>query len=221
MASVASVDGAQPPPGCSRERAPIARLTFATPEHRGQERRRRRRRSTAFYGGPGGRHPRPLRYRAQATGLRGLSVALAAARHTRMVRSPKLQCQSGRPALGSSRARLRAPASAGYPSQSSTGRDRCGGGRRCCSSDGAVTGGVWARCGGNGWGECGEAIGIFGWERNLGVENRRRLEDLRTVANARFASRGRCGPATGDVGAGAPATAHRLRLRSALCPRGT
>ena len=23
--------------------------------------------------------------------------------------------------------------------------------------------GVWARCGGNGWGECGEAIGIFGW----------------------------------------------------------
>jgi len=39
--SVASVDGAQPPPGCSRERAPIARLTFATPEHRGQERRRR------------------------------------------------------------------------------------------------------------------------------------------------------------------------------------
>ena len=85
--SVASVDGAQPPPGCSRERAPIARLTFATPEHRGQERRRRRRRSTVFYGGPGGRHPRPLRYRAQATGLRGLSVALVAARHTRMVRS--------------------------------------------------------------------------------------------------------------------------------------
>ena len=38
MASVASVDGAQPPPGCSRERVPIARLTFATPEHRGQER---------------------------------------------------------------------------------------------------------------------------------------------------------------------------------------
>jgi len=101
--SVASVDGAQPPPGCSRERAPIARLTFATPEQRGQERRRRRRRSTAFYGGPGGRRPRPLRYRAQATGLRGLSVALAAARHTRMVRSPKLQCKSGRPALGSSR----------------------------------------------------------------------------------------------------------------------
>src|SRR5258705_13876802 len=27
--------------------------------------------------------------------------------------------------------------------------------------------GVWARSGGNGWGECGEAIGIFGWERNL------------------------------------------------------
>jgi hypothetical protein len=108
--------------GCSRERAPIARSTFATPEQAGVPgRRRRRRRSTAFYGGPG--RPRPLRYRARATGLRGLSVALAAARHTRMLRSPKLQCQSGRPALGSSRARLRTPASAGYPSQSSTGRD--------------------------------------------------------------------------------------------------
>ena len=41
--------------GCSRERAPIARSTFATPEQGGvPERRRRRRRSTAFYGGPGG-----------------------------------------------------------------------------------------------------------------------------------------------------------------------
>src|SRR6185312_16671433 len=50
-------------------------------------------------------------------------------------------------------------------------------------------GGVWARCGGNRWGECGEAIGIFGWERNLGVENWRRREDLTTVvANARFSS---------------------------------
>jgi hypothetical protein len=133
--SVASVDGAQPPPGCSRERAPIARLMFATPEHRGQERRRRRRRSTAFYGGPGGRRPRPLRYRAQATGLRGLSVALAAARHTRMVRSPKLQCQSGRPALGSSRHRLRTPASAGHPSQSSTGRDSGGTVTDVCGHD--------------------------------------------------------------------------------------
>ena len=141
--SVASVDGAQPPPGCSRERAPIARLTFATPEHRGQERRRRRRRSTAFYGGPGGRRPRPLRYRAQATGLRGLSVALAAARHTRMVRSPKLQCQSGRPALGSSRARLRAPASAGYPSQSSTGRDSSNNNN---SKERLVKGVLWCDC---------------------------------------------------------------------------
>ena len=43
---------------------------------------------------------------------------------------------------------------AGHPSESSSGRDRWGG-----------YGGVWARCGGNGWGECGEAIGIFGWER--------------------------------------------------------
>jgi hypothetical protein len=124
----------------------------------------------------------------------------------RMRRSPKSQCESGRRALGSSRPTLRTPASAGHPSQSLTGRDRWGG-----------YGGIWARCGGNGWGECGEAIGIFGWERNLGVENRRRHEDLRTVmANARFASpRGRCGPATGDVGTGAPATAHRFGLRSA------
>ncbi len=35
----------------------------------------------------------------------------------------EMQCKSGRPALGSSRPRLRAPASGGHPSQSSTGRD--------------------------------------------------------------------------------------------------
>ena len=35
----------------------------------------------------------------------------------------EMQCKSGRPALGSSRPRLRTPASAGHPSQSSTGRD--------------------------------------------------------------------------------------------------
>ena len=35
---------------------------------------------------------------------------------------------------------------------SSTGRDSWG-----------VTVGVWARCGGNGWGECGGAIGTLGW----------------------------------------------------------
>src|SRR5258707_10392100 len=90
----------------------------------------------------------------------------------------EIAIKSGRFAPASSRPRLRTPASAGEPSQSSPGRDRWGG-----------YGGIWARCGGNGWGECGEAIGIFGWERNLGVENRRRHEDLRTVmANARFAS---------------------------------
>src|SRR6187200_1373974 len=59
---------------------------------------------------------------------------------------PKLQCKTGRSALGSSRPTLRTPASAGHPSQSSTGRD---------SGGGAGYGGVWARCGGNGWGECG------------------------------------------------------------------
>jgi len=40
-----------------------------------------------------------------------------------MRRSPELQCESGQPALGSSRPRLRTPASAGHPSQSSSGRD--------------------------------------------------------------------------------------------------
>ena len=54
-----------------------------------------------------------------------------------MRRSPKLQCKPGRPALGSSRPRLRTPASVGHPSQSSTGRDT-----GHCSSD--TTG--WARC---------------------------------------------------------------------------
>jgi hypothetical protein len=37
------------------------------------------------------------------------------ARHARMRRSPKLQCESGRLALGSSRPALRTPASAGIP----------------------------------------------------------------------------------------------------------
>ena len=36
---------------------------------------------------------------------------------------PKLQCESGRPGRGSSRPRLRTPASAGHSAQSSTGRD--------------------------------------------------------------------------------------------------
>src|SRR5260370_30608073 len=83
---------------------------------------------------------------------------------------PKLQCESGRSGVESSRFTLRARASGGHPSQSSTGRDSGGGG----DDDGTGFGGVWARCGGNGWGECGEAIGIFVWGRNLGVANRRR-----------------------------------------------
>jgi len=36
--------------------------------------------------------------------------------------------------------------------------------------DGAGYGGVWARCGGNGRGECGEAIRLFGWKTNLRVD---------------------------------------------------
>ena len=54
---------------------------------------------------------------------RGNWLSAAAARHARMGRSPELPCESGRPALGSSRPRLRTPASAGHPAQSSTGRD--------------------------------------------------------------------------------------------------
>jgi len=55
--------------------------------------------------------------------------------------------------------------------------------------EGGGYGGVWARCGGNGWGECGEAIGIFGWEGIWELENWRRREDLTTVvAKARFSS---------------------------------
>ena len=48
----------------------------------------------------------------------------------RLILSPKLQGESGRPGLGSSRPRLRTPASAGHSAQSSSGRD---------SGDGAVT----------------------------------------------------------------------------------
>ena len=59
-------------------------------------------------------------------------------------------------------------------------------------------------------GECGDVIGKFGWERNLGVENRRRRDDLRTappkpaswcrcLAVARFAPpRGWCAVRRGD-----------------------
>ena len=43
---------------------------------------------------------------------------------------PKLQCKTGRSGLGSSRPRLRTPASAGHPAQSSLGRDSS-----CCSDD--------------------------------------------------------------------------------------
>ena len=55
--------------------------------------------------------------------LRDLRCVVAVARQARMLRSPKLQCESGRTARGSSRPRLRAPASGGHPSQSSTGQD--------------------------------------------------------------------------------------------------
>jgi hypothetical protein len=47
--------------------------------------------------------------------LRDLRCVAAVARQARMLRSPKLQCESGRTARGSSRPRLRAPASGGIP----------------------------------------------------------------------------------------------------------
>src|SRR5258707_9782652 len=49
------------------------------------------------------------------------------AQHARVRRSPKLQGKSGQLAPGSSRPTLRTQASAGHPSQSSTGRDKRGG----------------------------------------------------------------------------------------------
>ena len=69
--------------------------------------------------------------------LEGLALRAAAARLARMLRSPKLQCKSEQPALGSSRPRLRTPASAGQPSQSSSGRD---------NDDGCVVTGRRLRC---------------------------------------------------------------------------
>ena len=44
----------------------------------------------------------------------------------RLILSPKLQGESGRPVRGSSRSRLRTPASAGHSAQPSTGRDKWG-----------------------------------------------------------------------------------------------
>jgi hypothetical protein len=75
--------------------------------------------------------------------LRDLRCVAAVARQARMLRSPKLQCESGRTARGSSRPRLRAPASGGHPSQSSTGRDnqpRSPGDRPGASASGSFSG---------------------------------------------------------------------------------
>ena len=59
-------------------------------------------------------------------------------RSTRLdVSSPKLQCESGRPARGSSRPTLRTPASARHPLQSSTGRDS-GGAMVSCPGEGCT-----------------------------------------------------------------------------------
>ena len=79
---------------------------------------------------------------------------------------------------------------AGHPSESSSGRDRWGG-----------YGGVWARCGGNGWGECGEALGIFGWER-LSMKMSSRRGDRRGPVRAEFAAVAEQGPEHVDEAAG-------------------
>jgi hypothetical protein len=55
--------------------------------------------------------------------LRDLRCVAAVARQARMLRSPKLQCESGRSRPGSSRSKLRTPASARHCTQPSTGRD--------------------------------------------------------------------------------------------------
>jgi hypothetical protein len=68
-------------------------------------------------------------------------------------RAPKLQPRSEQRRVKVSGPTLRTPGRTGSLSPPSTGTDR-GGGHR----------GVWAPCGGNGWGECGEATGIFGFE---------------------------------------------------------
>src|SRR5258707_8243866 len=53
---------------------------------------------------------------------------------------PKLQCKTGRSGLGSSRPRLRTPASAGHPSQSSLGRDKRGAREGCRRRHGGESG---------------------------------------------------------------------------------
>jgi hypothetical protein len=106
----------------------------------------------------------------------GLALGAAAARHVRLFRRncnvnlDNLRCD--RPDLGCEPLQAR-------DMPRNLQLDATGDG------DGTGFGGVWARCGGDGWGECGEATEIFGWERNLGVENRWRHEDLRTESGRR------------------------------------
>ena len=68
----------------------------------------------------------PTNDAAGTTPLEDPALRAAAARRAQMLRTPKLRCKSEQPALGSSRPKLRTPASAGHPSQSSSGRDTCG-----------------------------------------------------------------------------------------------
>jgi hypothetical protein len=81
----------------------------------------------------GGSCPRPIDTRRRLSrhisgiGLAGTWVPNSAVAPVRPGCSGRrnCKCESGRTARGSSRPRLRAPASGGHPSQSSTGRDNC------------------------------------------------------------------------------------------------
>ena len=64
----------------------------------------------------------------------------------RMRRSPKLQCESGRSRPGSSRSKLRTPASARHCTQPSTGRDSC----VSCSGEGCTLSSPKLHCPGEG-----------------------------------------------------------------------
>jgi len=69
------------------------------------------------------------------------------------------------------------------------------------------------RCGGNGWSECGEAIGIFGWGEESGSKEPEAAPGFENGAWPSPGLRRRAGMVrteAGDVGTGAPATVHRL-----------
>ena len=72
----------------------------------------------------GGPEPQPLPNTCQIFRCLFLVPYSAWLARLRLIRSPKLQGESGRPVRGSSRSRSRTPASAGHSAQPSTGRDK-------------------------------------------------------------------------------------------------